>query len=1183
MSELIKAADLPYNKNESGISNGLGVNTDLVFKAKRDEILKFFTALKNDDKEISLAFEAKPALLVSMGSIKRGLNVTSSKIMSHQFGFSHLGNGYYSDPETNQFINNINKEKNIDFVHEVLSFVKQKWEKKEYIIPIFPKSDDLGIKNQKRNAHAREKNQFLESGSKGSKLRRNKIASSKAGLTNFVEEQVKKSQAEKAKSTKKTAVKETDISVENISMLSLPDFLVDMNSMELDDIFCNLAKNMMLNAFRDEIQNSVNKQMNANSLKLLDLPDYGQINEDEKYIKCPLISCLHDYQKNTINKCEAWKDVQCGGIIADEPGLGKTVQGCEIMLRSLIENPEQPTLVIAPQLVKHQWVSEFWKYLDNTAKELARKAARCQSEPAVQKAGIKLLKLLNILILPKNSDEVLNEEEVERLYKLIKFYQTFKKNDIRVLESPKDFKELMEQAKKGNTIKGIIVAQYSYFQNQFNEYQKDFEKLNPSVVIIDEAHDLLSGCEKSGKLDKTLKFDYIFRQWKCPKIGLTATPLVNEMYDIADLLMLLTNKERKFQVAEHFERQLLALANKIIEIKHEYLNNNEELDEDFLKDKYQKTISSLIKKSLFTFLWFKENVINKRISRTTREEAQESANSDVTKSSFTIDVTPSEEQNKLHDLIYEKDFSFFTFNSLVSSLLVHPDLINGVDSGNYSVIKMENIGAVIKHINNLNSESEIDDYILRSGLLTNLFLANSENLDEGKTVADAMENDEKVIIFVSQKAQATFIEALAKKKFNLSEKQVLSVYSDKQDNVQTVEYFKQLKGKGILILLPKSGGAGLNFTDVSLNILVSIGWTHKDKEQCGGRHLRGKGKKFIGEINYPFKSAKHVENIIIKKQLISDLFLDKKEISEQNLNHYIEQIINTAKAMMCAHLSHCDPSLEWQEFLESFLDTIKFFELGSEYELWSQYQTLKSEADSRMRGLGKIASGDFSPEKSSSYQDFKEEEKVDQLEEELENNKFNFDNSDDYFTSEAHNYSSSYSNYTPNSNGFKKIKISTTYNNFNSNNNFVKINVSGQNMCFAPTINNNYISNINIVNNQYVNMYPMSNYYNFGSNNNYTMNNNQYSNMPMSSSNNFGSNNNYTTNNNQNSNMSSVPNNYNFGPANYAAHNDQHQNMTVNNNGCSYNNYKSNNNNYYNTDKPDNSNNDDIDLDVFWK
>lgn len=927
-----------------------------ICEIKKREIHKYFTELKQTNNEPDLSFPAKEAWIISSHHWP-----DSVCLYSHKFGFAGFGDS--KDPELLGYRKEF-QESNFNhrssYLSEIFNIVNSCWEKNIFVIPIILE----GEHSSKQGKKIRENPLTITNTGicgRSYQLRRKKIAASNKVLKNVIENHKKLTTPES--NIQQNTDKKSDTEQALFSMLSLPDYLINLKFTNFSDLFCNFAKEAMIKTYCEEFAQTLQKDLNSSALQLLETPDDGDLLVKDKHRKTVLIDTLFPRQREAIAKFETWKDAGCGGIFADEPGLGKTIQGCEILIRSLIENPNQPCLVIAPHLVKSQWVEEFWKNVTNSAKNIAQKALFNAKDKFQRSKARKLLTLVNKLE-GKSSPEIfltnqkkqlikLNAEDADRLDKLHQFFTEFNRNDIHLLSEPEDFRSLVTISQH-RPLRGIIIAQFSYLEKQFDIHSpKLFAKLNPSIVIVDEAHELLTLNGDTKKLGKTTIFDYIFRKWSCPKLGLTATPLVNDIYDIIDLLMLLTNKERKFQAADHFEKQLFSLANQIIEIKREL--ENQFVADDTIEGKVMEEwiesrssrISELLQKTLFSYLWIKEKMINPRIVRSTRADTESTATNEHTKKEFSIAITPTEQQNILHDAIFQQeDNSFFQLTSLVSALLVHPELVSQKEN-KHCHIKKDEVANRIHEISVM-TENEIDAYIRKSGLLEELFLKRSVTSSK-KTIADAMSHDEKAILFVAQKGQAEFIKAVAMKKFQLSKEEIFAAHSGNSRSKNEIEQFKNLKSKGIMILLPKSGGAGLNFTDCALNVLVSIGWTHKDEEQCAGRNLRGKGVKHIGTVSYPFKSAEHVRNIIRKKELFSGLLLDKTQIIQHNLKYFIQKLFSTACGVVSAQIDHCQPSENWNNVLQSIQKKI-LSKLPSEEDLWNLYSKLKQDTEKKLKG-----------------------------------------------------------------------------------------------------------------------------------------------------------------------------------------------------------------------------------------
>ncbi|MBA3602814.1 MAG: hypothetical protein H0W50_04070 [Parachlamydiaceae bacterium] len=109
----------------------------------------------------------------------------------------------------------------------------------------------------------------------------------------------------------------------------------------------------MITAFKEIQAEIFNAKANSNKLQFFGVPNDGNLITEERHKKVAMIGTLREPQKRSVERFEVWKEAGCGGINADEPGMGKTRTGCELLLRSLIELPDRPCIVIAPTLVKY--------------------------------------------------------------------------------------------------------------------------------------------------------------------------------------------------------------------------------------------------------------------------------------------------------------------------------------------------------------------------------------------------------------------------------------------------------------------------------------------------------------------------------------------------------------------------------------------------------------------------------------------------------------------------------------------------------------------------------------------------------------------------------------------------------------------------------------------------------------
>lgn len=993
-------------------------------ESKKKECQAYINSLENDNKEFDLNFDQRPAILISKNKSDKSYYLKEVTLDVHGSGLRDIMS---TTLENSKITNHIKTEFNNGFVKDivpVLEFIASSWKNNEYIVPLF--EDSLsGIQQQQQQQNKRTSKETglrLDENNKRKNIartKRKKLTATTEALTKYIEdEEVKKNEKKESKAQKKHD--DDDLALLSNSLSTLPDFLLEMQISKTGDFF-DFLKNTMVTTYHEVQREKFEDQINSSSLQFFGVPNDGELKVEERHKKLHLIDSLREEQQNGIARFEVWKEAGCGGIIADEPGMGKTRTASEMLLRTIIDSPDRPCFVICPSKVKSQWPTEFNTPVNESAKNLyfkvlaspnaseelkqiAREIRKLANFPLtlILKSNIEIteddakkLKLFRkfyehfpskatitkfnestvklcskVLASPNASEELkqmardtrklanfpltliiksnieITKEDAEELEKSQQFYKNRPQEPIISINTPQEFKALIEKSKKERP-KGIIVVQKSYLLNQFDLRNPQlFENLDPQLVIMDEAHDAISQSETDG-IGITTRFDYLFRRWKdCIKIGLTATPIINDMFDICELLTILTNKERNLNAAEHFGGILYNLADKIAEFKEKFettlSKETPEIEKNFEKNEelYTTQILQLARNATLAFAWLKEKMINPRVSRATRLENEK--NNKIIKKDFSIKLVPTEEQIKLHDNIHEKyNTNFFKFSTLISGLLIHPDLVS-IDEK--KKIKEDKKAKLIQQIN---KQKSIKQYIKRSSLLTALFLekhaSNKEEYDS-MTIADAMEKKERAIIFVTQINHAEFIKEIAKRFFKLNDRQVFAVHSKNDKSEADIEAFKKLQEEGLMVLLDESGGAGLNFPKVILNIIAALGWTHKDYIQCGGRHQRGEGKKYLGKMDYPFDSSNHVANIIKKKELLSDLFLDIKSIDEFTLQDILIKILMVAESTVRACRAHSKSSPEWDAVFKNLIDSINTT-LNNCNDLHAYYQNIKRKAE----------------------------------------------------------------------------------------------------------------------------------------------------------------------------------------------------------------------------------------------
>jgi len=861
---------------------------------------------------------------------------------------------------------------------------------------------------------------------------------------------------------------------------ALPDWMQNL-MLQQGGCFLEMAKEVMAKLVTKAQKQARLSGIEAETYQLPNLNSFDRLVVEPKHRKTYLLDGLRSYQKSSMDRFEMWRENGLCGLFADAPGLGKTRKGCEVILRMLIEQPDRPVVVIAPNLVKSQWETEFnsavgasavataFRMLNSDQCEEARtllsKLLGAQPDLVLDALKIPEMEYVDLLgayeeISPKISTSMFrarhqpplspdgmepsewmqrfrnwlvhfssnsgfagqqmlyqifydvepNDEDMERLVKFQEFYTRFPPNQ-SIFQVLNGHSGIGKAAARG----GVIVTQPSHIMNA----DKDIlHAINPSLVIADEAHDLLKGENSNAGMQAV--FEELFKQWNCPKVALTATPLVNKTEDLVSLLTLFNPEKIEGIWVDHFHSAFSLLVDqfriglrKTRRGKVASLSQSVELD--------------MIKNTLFQLLWFKQKVVQPLVDRETWEGLMADLSSSMDqippeKVDIKFRITPTQSQNTLYQGVCDTVGSFLKRSHLVASLMIHPRLVEqqgqaaqyidlgmtsaecgelreqpasvvlsdqnlsevrqtlhrtfgennktilnvkgkhvakliqhlateqyGLKKGQVQVLSssdpdlklklakfdkvqsgegkllmifqgrevvyntVSGVEGLCKEIRRMNPD-KLREFVQESALLEKLFYSE----DEERTLTGTMENNERALIFVKHKMDTEILKAIAMKRYGLTDDRVPVVHSQVSNREQLVSRFKTLDGKGILFLLPKSGGAGLNFTDVSLNILCTLEWTHKDYEQCVGRIMRGIGQKFIGLIHCDMGDMTHLRKRVKMKKRQGDLFLDSSEITQENMGYFAKEILKAAQATMRANLEDTViPNVTFSQIMET--------------------------------------------------------------------------------------------------------------------------------------------------------------------------------------------------------------------------------------------------------------------------
>ena len=184
-----------------------------------------------------------------------------------------------------------------------------------------------------------------------------------------------------------------------------------------------------------------------------------------------------------------------GGIVADEPGLGKTLMVCALMAHSIFQGPSKPQLIVCPKSVVTHWMNE------------AKKA-----------------NIINISVLKHKDKSVLASTPAKDLENKI-FVTTF---------------ECLTQKDKQSSPTGTSNGKKP------GGARDPLTLIEWERIIIDEAHNV--------KNPKCLAFTALQQLRSRTKWCITGTPVMNHVNDVATLSCIATPNQKFNYMDEDRER-----------------------------------------------------------------------------------------------------------------------------------------------------------------------------------------------------------------------------------------------------------------------------------------------------------------------------------------------------------------------------------------------------------------------------------------------------------------------------------------------------------------------------------------------------------------------------------------------------------------------------------------------------
>lgn len=743
--------------------------------------------------------------------------------------------------------------------------------------------------------------------------------------------------------------------------LLLPEWALDLYD---DGSYLYEAANRLIELFAEDALKEMQRRKleDVRTRELLPLlTRYDQIPPVQDLLG-PFHLDLRAYQKRSVLHSNKLHAHGVNGLVCLDTGLGKTRVASEILFQKLLDNPASLCLVIAPNAVKPQWKYEFERSVllaslskllphynqkdcfellarilaehteyifelipvvteenfavikQNILSNLPRLAERIpqhrvdeaikwlQATKSVDQLKIRIreytttklhLKIVLEVLLPLLAQPLqAHPIEPSFLQKLSALHSAFPKDFVKVLAKPADLSKALAERSSGIFV--TAESQLSALLKQPEE-AKRLKNHAPSLIVIDEAHQLLT-LKHDGKEQIIAS---LMREWqkkaKPHIVALTATPIVNEMADLIQLLCLInpnvltSNAQGRFEIAVELLKRELQSARKTFD----ELNDAVALDLPLATEQ-------TIKRALFNLLWLKKLLFNPLIDKVSWEDDEVQAlgkDKMPTVRSIKKVVEPLGRQMELVQSVVAKyKHSFLEKTDQIERCLIHPDFF-----------AEEHIDSVIAKFGAMTCEQK-KEFLLQSATLKAAFC------DEGSELTETLENNQKALIYVKHQKTAEFVRCIAKWKYKLDDSRCFVVHSNVAKRDQIIETFKQITDKAaLLILLPKSGGVGLNFTNVTLNYMMTTEWTHEKDKQAKARILRGVGERTIVSLQHKIPERKHILNVAKKKRHFSDLLLPSKEMT---LEATLSTLLNTVEAMVRAQEKNVVVSDDWRAFFK---------------------------------------------------------------------------------------------------------------------------------------------------------------------------------------------------------------------------------------------------------------------------
>lgn len=692
----------------------------------------------------------------------------------------------------------------------------------------------------------------------------------------------------------KTVTKKTNDETYSVSNeLILDAFAFDTGDFLLDSALEELAKaQSALSVLELKLGNDLSGNTWPESelkIKLGKLP-----HERKEHI--PILDYkLKPYQKDAISICRDWMSHGLSGILAPDAGLGKTLVCLNMIFQEIAQHPysESPLLILCPKSLIHQWEKAFWKefdqakqFIEQKIKEIPQQVWMQKINHPVWKSGIQSQK--NQLVIQNHIDQ-LGVDFYPNLFKLLyglgfscgeegraalrKLLDGFP-HDMRLVYLASLSGELVTVAENSKNLENVLFRKPRVVITTVSSLTKlkEVEQKSFSWVVIDEADRVVTGTKEK-------RLAEIFSAWKKPqkRLLVTATPVRNSISDVWRLLELVNGSDKNGQ--EFF--------NQLLMIKEEFMRRLLDVAKDVEVDMEEMVF--LTAKLHQRVRYLRENIHPLAISARRNDPAiRRQWNGmipEVNKRTVNIDL--NEKQKHLLNTTLKVN-NLFTLYDNETKVKQHPDLIQ---PGMNKLIEQKSSA-----FNHLEVQARNNPAQLIEG--SPMWKAMMQDL-QGRVL-----RNEKCLIVCRHIVPQLILKEVIGSFFARYNILVDCINGDMNADMQgsALERYKSENNRpAVLLLINKSGGAGLDFPDAKVMYVLGEEWNDGSREQIESRHVRVGvgGEKEIIYYHAGLQHEKHMRDTSMKKKLWGDLILSHPPSRETFLDD-MEMMLKASIVELCA-------------------------------------------------------------------------------------------------------------------------------------------------------------------------------------------------------------------------------------------------------------------------------------------